>query len=493
MKYPVLTLLFSLCAAVSAGAQTEIISATATWDYLHPTTGADPAAGDADFGATWHTFGGAYNGPAFTTNRPAPFHYGGITYFTNNALTGTPIGVGGTTTAPTSGVRYSAYFKKQFTAAASYPATIAEALVDDGAVIYLDGVEIRRYNMTGTVAGKPNGSGDAYTMLADGASNETVLTTISLGAISAGPHTIAISLHNAESTSSDLGLYFRLLSLPPQPILRTSLAGTLTNTLQTIASTGGGWNSTAAPGGFRLSAPGPGLRTIESENVNLTTVGDVHFSMQLYCYENSTTSNFEVEEEFSAKLILTDDADVVTEVNLLDGIIDANADGKLSQDEFNPDFVPVAEFAYLPYILTADIPSNIKSAKLSITGFTDSGSEVLSFGGALISDFEYDHDSDNDGVPDASELFTGTNPANPASVFLAVGGGLTVDGGGNTVLSFSMNDIPGRRYAAEDTTDLFGYFHLGTVVTAAPSGGTITIGLGLTPPPRFMFRIRPVP
>ena len=455
----------------------------------------DPAIADTDFGTTWYTFGGAYNGPAFTAARPAPFHYGGITYFTNNGLTGTLIGVGGTATAPTSGLRYSAYFKKQFTAAANFTGATAEVLIDDGAVVYLDGVEIRRYNMTGTVAGNANGTGDSYPMLADGASDETQLTTLSLGNIAAGTHTLAISLHNAATNSSDIGLYFRLLgSAPPPPVIvRTSLGGTLSDIRQDAATLASGWASTTAPGGFRLSAPGTAVRTIESQNIDLTTIGAVNFSVLIYHYENSGTSNFELADEFSAKLAVTYDDNSTADLPLLDGIIDANADGKLTEEEFNFDLVPVTGAAYLTYRLTAALPANVKTARLSITGLTDSASEVLSFGGALISDFAPDHDSDKDGDSDALELFNGTNPANGASIFTPSATSVAVDAGtGNTLFTFTMNNVAGRRYAAEDTDDLFLFSHIGTVV-AGTAGGPVTINLGTAPPSRYMFRIRPVP
>jgi len=46
MKYAAFPVAAIAFMAVSVAAQTEIISPTANWDYLHTTDGSDPAASD---------------------------------------------------------------------------------------------------------------------------------------------------------------------------------------------------------------------------------------------------------------------------------------------------------------------------------------------------------------------------------------------------------------------------------------------------------------
>ena len=223
MKIPLFTHLSLLAAAICgiaappAAQAADIIAITDAWDYLSPTDGVDPATLDPDFATTWYNTDGSYDGPGFT-NAAGPFSYGGITAIGN---TGTFIGVGGTATAPTSGLRYTAYFKKQFTLDQDYNQLILEMILDDGAVIYIDGVERARLNMSSTT--KANTTGDTYTMLANNAPDEsTYFTPAALGALTAGTHTIAISLHNSETTSSDLGMAARV-TLPT--IVQTTFAG----------------------------------------------------------------------------------------------------------------------------------------------------------------------------------------------------------------------------------------------------------------------------
>lgn len=482
-----------LILARGASAETELITPTGTWDYLHPTTGVDPAAADADFATTWYTYGGSYNGPAFTAGKPGPFSYGGIDYFTG-ALAGTFIGTGGTAMAPASGSRYTAYFKKQITLAEGFPATIVRMLADDGAIIYIDGVERKRVNMTGTVAGNTgNGSGDSYTMLADDTVSEMVLTPdFSIGPISAGPHVIAVSLHNALPTSSDLGMLFQLFGVVP-PMLRVNTGGTFTEVPPVPGSTG--WTSAAGVSYTMNSAIG--THDIESAPVDLSTTGAVYFSMQVYCHEVSPDSNFEATDEFGAKLMLTFDDDTATELPLVPVELDLDLNGVLNGEEFNPNAFPDAKLIFVARQFTATIPANVKSVSLKVSGTNNSASptETLGFGGALISDVVPGSDEDGDGVSREAELFSGTDPVDPLSALRT------------TDLSYALNSVSGdyeikitgplvggKHYAveqAEESADRWTF--LGSIVSGGTGTRTVVINLGPTPPPRLILRLRCIP
>ena len=481
--------------AIPATAQTVIISETDSWDFLHPTNGVDPAVADPDFNSTWISFLADYNGPVFTSGKPGPYSYGdngGIDYFAN---TGTLIGTGGTATAPASGSRFSAYFKKQFTTTQDSADASLVLLVDDGAVIYVDGVERKRVNMTGTVANNPNGTGDSYKMLADGASSELALRPpISLGILPAGNHTIAISVHNALATSSDLGLWVRLYSEPPPPpMLKTTFGAVSTDVLAAAGTTG--WVS-ALPYAFSLNGVA-GTHTVQSEPVNLQSVGDAYFAMELYCFEVSGASNFEPEDELSAKLVFTLDDDSQMEVSLIPDELDLDLNGKLSGDEFNPGLLPATDTVVVGRQLRAAIPANAKSAVLRITVTEDSAStsETFKFGGAMISDVPLDTDEDGDGINRAAELFGGTDPASKAShlsISNVVFGLDTVENSYSFDTTFSV--IAGKRYAFEDSTDGgASWTYLGTVTATGTGNFTLGVLLGLTPPERYFARVRCIP
>lgn len=496
LKMAALGVAAHLLLAVAANAQAPIIAETDPWDVLHPTNGADPAANDADFATTWYAFGGSYNGPAFTANKAGPFSYGGIDYWGN---AGTMIGVGGTATAPPAGQRYTAYFKKQFTTTEDFTNMHLVMLADDGAVIYIDGEERRRVNMTGTVPGRENGAGDTYTMLADGGlADETVLgTPIPLGALSAGTHTIAISLHNADNTaSSDLGLFVRLYSsLPPLPLVKTTLGGVSSDVAAVAGFTG--WEP-GEPYAFSVSGV-PGTHVLQSQPIDLQSTGQAYFAMEIYCYEVSTGTNFEDTDEFSAKLLYTFDDNSHGEVSLLPADLDLNQDKKLTGDEFNPGLLPATAFVVAGRQLYAVIPSEVKSATLQISGINDSGSEAYRIGGAMISDVPLNTDADGDGVNLAAELFSGTNPADATSRLRTLEASYEfatdLDPDPDAWIFNNKFPVVARRiYAVESSPDGGASWELNGFLTPDATGDlTGYVVLGPTLPLRHVQRLKCVP
>lgn len=190
---------FLLCASFricdTAAGQT-IVPLGASWEYLHPLDGVDPAVADPDFATTWHT-PDAYDGPAFQGPAPATLGYGTIDYGPITTNIGTP----------PSGQRYTAYFRKTIVTTESYEQLRLRFLADDGGVLYIDGVEVARINFS---------AADEYFSYADGVGSESQVQEILLGqGLEAGQHVIAFSLHNQHAVSSDLGFIVGLSAHNP--------------------------------------------------------------------------------------------------------------------------------------------------------------------------------------------------------------------------------------------------------------------------------------
>jgi len=214
-------LLCSLSAAraLEAGTGVEVLPFTAPWDWLmvfsSGTTQVDPVTMDPDFLATWNT--PAYNGPAF---RPgvAPLSYGGLMFLMNP---GAPQGTA--MDSPSPGSRGTVYFRTTLDLPGSLNNISLDILVDDGFILYVDGVQWCSKNMRA-------GATSAFTEMATIVSDENSLTNISssddglhlLPALTPGPHTLHVSLHNNNVNSSDLGFMLRMtgdltITAPPQP------------------------------------------------------------------------------------------------------------------------------------------------------------------------------------------------------------------------------------------------------------------------------------
>ena len=141
--FPLVLTAFGLLSATNSFSQVTSFPFGSDWEWFHPLDGIgdDPAIADPDFNDTWHNpVALGYDGPQFNPAAPGSFGYGAITFF--NPLT-TFIG------QPISGNRFTAYFRREFNLAEEIESAVVEFLADDGAVIYLDGVEVARANFTG--------------------------------------------------------------------------------------------------------------------------------------------------------------------------------------------------------------------------------------------------------------------------------------------------------------------------------------------------------
>lgn len=122
---------------------------------------------------------------------------------------------------PSSSDKYTTYyFRKQFTVASMASLTDSlqlNLLRDDGAIIYINGVEVLRSNM-------PSGAVNWFTTsstIVDGADESTYYPyIISKNLLTAGTNTIAVEMHQRDSTSSDLGFDLELKNYtPPMPVI----------------------------------------------------------------------------------------------------------------------------------------------------------------------------------------------------------------------------------------------------------------------------------
>lgn len=176
----------------------QFLNSSSAWRYLHPLDGVNPATANPAFPATWATE--SFDDSSWAT-ASGVINYGGFPVQIQ------PVKL---LTAPPSGKRYTDYFRATFQCATDLNAPLTLKLhCDDGAVIYVNGIERGRAisNTSTTFAA----AADTYTMLTGGSQSEAqeiALQTVNLGTVPlhAGANVLAISLHNIETSSSDLGL-----------------------------------------------------------------------------------------------------------------------------------------------------------------------------------------------------------------------------------------------------------------------------------------------
>ena len=195
-----LILLASLIPSLLQASTSYIQKGSSGWSILQVVDGVDPADSDSDFNSTWYHptaggyVGGAYDGPAFTDNQPSPFHYGGVD------------GLSGGTTLPTppSGSRYTTYFYKVFDAGAGSDSFKISLLADDGAFVYLNGQLIATEGVSDP---------DTYTQLSALGNEATYDELALIGDVTLQPglNLLAVSIHQVNTTSSDMGFDLELV------------------------------------------------------------------------------------------------------------------------------------------------------------------------------------------------------------------------------------------------------------------------------------------
>jgi hypothetical protein len=186
-----------------SGAPQTLVSRGATWRYWDSTNFP---------GAAWATPG--FDDHAWS-NGVARLGYGGdgeVTQVTSNQL------------------RVTTYFRRTFSLAD--PATIAQLTArlqrDDGAVVYLNGAEVWRSNMTNSGPITPS---LLSTGTVSGAEEQAWFTNVfGAGLLGSGTNIIAVEVHQVSLASSDLAFDFELLGSPaitPPPVTAKLIGGQL--------------------------------------------------------------------------------------------------------------------------------------------------------------------------------------------------------------------------------------------------------------------------
>ncbi len=170
------------------------------------------------------------------------------------------------------------YFRQAFTV--SNPAAITalnlQLLRDDGAVVYLNGTEVFRSNMpTGAISNTTLAS-----TTIDGAGESTWNpATINPTLLVAGTNVIAVEIHQAAATSSDISFDFSLTGsgVPSAPAAPTNLTAVAITTSQVVL----GWTDNATnESGFKVER--------SADNITFTQIGTT--TANISSYNDSTAS-----------------------------------------------------------------------------------------------------------------------------------------------------------------------------------------------------------
>jgi secreted PhoX family phosphatase len=157
---------------------TTLVAAGSTWRYLDD---------GSNQGTAWRAFG--FDDTTWRSGR-APLGYG-------DPVT-TLVSYG----SSSSRKHITTYFRQRFTAASPFTSMSLRLRRDDGAVVYLNGVEVARSNMpTGTV------SSTTFASSTVGGSSETAFFTFPVSAqlyAGTGANVIAVEIHQRSGSSSDL-------------------------------------------------------------------------------------------------------------------------------------------------------------------------------------------------------------------------------------------------------------------------------------------------
>ena len=168
-----------------------------------------------------------------------------------------------TTVGPASTPRHiTTYFRKQFTVidAADYNQLTFDLIRDDGAIVYLNGKEVDRSNLSGgtisygTIASSSNPEDEIVPL------NTVTLTP---GDLVEGVNVIAVEVHQTSTGSSDLGLDLRVRGIKPNPGA-SNVTLTRTGPVKARAYNGGEW-SALTEAGFIVGIPASPSNLVVSE------------------------------------------------------------------------------------------------------------------------------------------------------------------------------------------------------------------------------------
>jgi hypothetical protein len=265
-------LLTGLVLAAIAGAPDHIaaqspllVAAGSTWRYL------DDGSNQA---TAWRAR--AYDDSAWSTG-PAQLGYG-------DGDEATVISYGGNASAK----NITTYFRRTFsvTDPSAIGSLTLRLLADDGAVVYVNGLEAFRANMPG---GSITSTTLASTTLFDAAESTFVSAAISPGLLVSGTNVIAVEVHQSEPSSSDLSFDLELSAGTSAAITRGPYLQLGTSSGVTVR-----WRTSAAVIGRVQVGPSPGVATSAATESSPRTDHEVRVSGllpdSLYYYSVGTTT-----------------------------------------------------------------------------------------------------------------------------------------------------------------------------------------------------------
>ena len=240
-------MMFLISGAYVTQAQTSLIGAGATWKYLDNNTRP----------ANWETSG--FNDASWSSGS-AVLGYGTIT----GSTVSTTVSYGSNSSAkyPTT------YFRKTFNTTASFAGGLdLELLCDDGAIVYINGTEVLRYNMPSSGVGHTT-----YASSTISGSDEGDYTTynVSASVLVSGTNTVAVEVHNRSGSSSDLGFDLSIEGIGSAPTYLLSPEDTDWKYLDNNTRPSN-WETTSYNDGSWASGQSPmGYGTIDGASLNTT-------------------------------------------------------------------------------------------------------------------------------------------------------------------------------------------------------------------------------
>lgn len=233
---------FVLCLAPAAARADILVGKGAAWSYLD---------NGSDQGTVWRS--PAFNDSGWKTG-PAQLGYG-------DGDEATVVSYGSNSSA-----KYiTTYFRRHFSVAnpAAFVSLTLNLKRDDGAVVYLNGVEVHRGNMpTGAI-----GYTTRATSALSGADEATFFpSSLSTGQLAAGDNVIAVEIHQSDPTSSDISFDLELLgntsvSVTRGPYLQMAAANGVTVRWRTDAATNSRVRFGTSQGALTLTADDTAVTT----------------------------------------------------------------------------------------------------------------------------------------------------------------------------------------------------------------------------------------
>ena len=133
------------------------------------------------------------------------------------------------------GRNITTYFRREFTSTGNVDSVTLSLLRDDGAVVYINGVEVVRDNLPGGLISYDT---PASSVIGGGGESSFTDFTIPGNLLVAGTNTIAVEIHQVSGTSSDISFDAQLTAVQQSPSSLITLDQTTTIVSRTLGSDG---------------------------------------------------------------------------------------------------------------------------------------------------------------------------------------------------------------------------------------------------------------